>query len=56
MGYHVDPYKFYFEKGTNTLKFEGVNEPFIIRKVQICNKAEEPSYEDYINSIDKAKI
>lgn len=30
MGYHVDPYKFYFEKGVNTLKFEGVNEPFII--------------------------
>lgn len=55
MGYHVEPYKFYFEKGINTLKFEGVNEPFIIRKVQICNKAEEPSYTDYINSIDKTQ-
>ena len=51
MGYHVDPYKFYFKAGKNTLKFEGVNEPIVIRKITVLNKKAEPSYDEYYGSI-----
>lgn len=55
MGYQVEPYKFYFKKGINTLGFVGVNEPFVIRKVQILNVGKEPTYEEYQKSIDTGK-
>ena len=40
MGYQVEPYKFYFKKGMNKLKLEGVNEPLVIRKLVIKNPEE----------------
>ena len=52
MGYYIDPYQFYFKKGTNKLKLQGVNEPLVIRKVTIRNQEEIPTYETYISSID----
>ena len=51
MGYQVEPYKFYFKKGINTIGFEGVNEPFVIRKLQILNTGDEITYEEYRNSV-----
>ncbi len=52
MGYQVEPYKFYFKKGINTIGFEGVNEPFVIRKLQILNTGDEPTYEEYRSAIE----
>ncbi len=31
MGYFTEPYRFYLKAGDNTIRFEGVNEPFVIR-------------------------
>lgn len=54
MGYYVDPYKFYFEKGENVLRLEGVNEPLVLRKLVIKNAEEVPTYEEYKQSINTA--
>lgn len=51
MGYYIDPYQFYFEKGINKLKLEGVNEPLVIRKVQIKNQEYIPTYEEYVSNV-----
>lgn len=55
MGYYVEPYKFYFEAGKNTLRLEGVNEPLAIRKILVKNIDDVPTYEEYKNSIDTAE-
>ena len=46
-GYEKEPYKFYFNKGKNTIRLTGVNEPFAIRKLVIKNKGDNASYEEY---------
>ncbi len=48
MGYITDPYKFYFEKGENTLTFEAENEPMAFRKVTLTAITERDSYEQYL--------
>lgn len=55
MGYYVDPYKFYFEKGKNVLRLAGVNEPLVLRKLVIKNIEDVPTYEEYKQSIDVAE-
>ncbi|MBE5936464.1 MAG: extracellular solute-binding protein [Lachnospiraceae bacterium] len=52
MGYHIEPYKFYFNEGVNKLKFVGVNEPLVIRKVTIMNPEETPTYEEYVKNVE----
>ncbi len=50
MGYIVDPYKFYFEKGKNTITLEGVNEPMALRSLGIKAVKDAYSYQDYITA------
>ncbi len=46
-GYEVEPYKFYFEAGENTIRLTGVNEKFVLRKLTIGNPGKTPTYEEY---------
>lgn len=48
MGYIVEPYKFYLEKGKNTITLEAVNEPMVIGRLAITAVREKPSYEEYL--------
>ena len=47
MGYEIEPYRFYFEKGKNTITLEGENEPMIIRSFKVASVEETASYEEY---------
>lgn len=47
MGYIVDPYQFYFEKGENTITLEAVDEPMIIKTLLLSSVKERDSYEQY---------
>jgi ABC-type glycerol-3-phosphate transport system substrate-binding protein len=45
MGYVSEPYQFYFEK--NTITLEAVNEPMVLRKLDIVAVEDEFKYADY---------
>ena len=47
LGYETEPYKFYFEKGNNTLTMKTVNEPIIIRELTLAAVSNTLSYEEY---------
>ncbi len=47
MGYEVDPYKFYFHKGTNTITLESTNEPMAISSLRLVPVAKYDTYEQY---------
>ena len=47
LGYETEPYKFYFEKGKNTLTMKTVNEPIIIRELTLAAVSNTLSYEEY---------
>ncbi|MBQ2116029.1 MAG: extracellular solute-binding protein [Lachnospiraceae bacterium] len=49
MGYIIEPYQFYFEKGKNTLTFEAVNEPMIIRNLEVRGVSESKTYDQYVS-------
>ncbi len=51
MGYVIEPYKFYFEKGINEITLEAENEPLIIKKLQLCGIKETIGYEEYLASM-----
>lgn len=44
MGYYASPLTFYFEQGTNTLRFSAVREPLILGKLTLEAPQELPSY------------
>lgn len=48
MGYVAEPYQFYFEKGKNTITLEAVNEPMVLRKLDIVAVEDEFTYADYV--------
>ncbi len=48
MGYHTDPYEYYFEAGTNTIALDAVNEPMAIRKISICPVEDALTYDEYL--------
>ncbi len=48
MGYIVEPYQFYFEKGKNTITLEGVNEPMVLRTLKLSAVKDAYTYNDYI--------
>ena len=50
-GYVVEPYQFYFEAGENTVTFVGVNEPLVIKSVQLKAIEDTLTYEEYRNSV-----
>jgi len=47
MGYEIEPYRFYFEQGKNTVTLEGVNEPMIIRSFRVAAVKETATYAEY---------
>ncbi len=53
MGYYTEPYQYYFEAGANTITFEAINEPMIIRRLVIAAIDEQPDYASYIAAVDK---
>lgn len=51
LGYITEPYKFYFEKGENEIKLEGINEPMAIKSFKLAKVWNPGTYEDYKNSL-----
>ena len=55
-GYYQEPLLFYFEKGKNTLGFEGVRESMGIRNIVIGEAENIPSYDAYLQKLDEEGI
>lgn len=49
LGYVIEPYKFYLEKGANTITLEATNEPIVIKKLSLEGVLKRPSYNEYIS-------
>lgn len=49
MGYVTEPYRFYFEKGTNTLTLEADNEPMLISGLKLVGDMDEITYDAYLS-------
>ena len=56
MGYVSEPYQFYFEKGKNTITLEAVNEPMVLRKLDIVAVEDEFKYADYTAAQTRGRI
>ncbi len=54
LGYEVEPYKFYFEKGPNEIALEATNEPMVLKSVTIKAVTEIPSYDEYKTGVPSA--
>lgn len=50
LGYEVDPYKFYFNKGDNTITLESTNEPMAISAISLKPVKTYKNYESYLAS------
>lgn len=48
MGYITEPYRFYLEKGTNSISLEGENEPMLLRKMVVSAVQRMDTYEEYL--------
>lgn len=48
MGYITEPYRFYLEKGTNSISLEGENEPMLLRKMVVSAVQNLDTYEEYL--------
>lgn len=48
-GYEREPYVFWFEKGDNKLELYGVNEPMVIKTLELRAARKLISYEEYLN-------
>ena len=48
MGYHTEPYAFYFKAGENTLTLKSVNEPMIVCGITLTPIVKYASYEEYL--------
>lgn len=47
-GYEVEPYRFYFKKGINTISFESTNEPMNIRSLVLKPVEKIDTYDEYL--------
>lgn len=52
MGYHTEPYLFYFKKGENTIRLVSVKEPMVIGSIKLCQTEEVPTYEEVKKSYE----
>ncbi len=50
MGYITEPYRFFFEKGENTLTIEAVNEPLVLKTISVRGLEPEIGYQEYLQS------
>ena len=48
MGYVVEPYRFHFDAGENTLAFKATNEPWLLREIAIVPVTETIGYAEYL--------
>ncbi len=48
LGYIVEPYCFYFEKGENTIGLEAINEPMIIGALELTPVNNDRTYAEYL--------
>ena len=48
MGYIIEPYLFWCEKGKNTIALRAENEPMVIRKLTLAAPARDKNYEEYL--------
>ncbi len=48
MGYETVPYKFYFEKGENSIEFESITEPMAIGELSLVPAIDNITYEEYL--------
>ncbi len=57
-GVYSEPYAFYFEKGTNTIRLDMVQADVAIDKIVLYNEKELPTYKQYNqqNRADKTKV
>lgn len=46
MGYYIEPYKFYFDKGKNTIRLTSIREPLVIKSIELKAIEEVKSYEE----------
>ncbi len=53
MGYIVEPYQFYLKKGENSITLEAVDEPMVIKTLQLSSVKERDSYEQYCEKCTK---
>ena len=51
LGYFVEPYLFYFEKGQNTIGFDALNEPAVIKAITLTAVKDKVYYEDYSKNV-----
>ncbi len=47
-GYVTKPYEFYFEKGRNTIQLDAINEPMVIRALELKAVSDLQTYHDYL--------
>ncbi len=47
MGYEIEPYRFYFEAGENTLALRAANEPMLLRAIELTPVGQTATYEAY---------
>ena len=48
LGYEVDPYRFYFEKGINTIALKAISEPVAISELNLTPLKTYDTYEQYV--------
>ena len=56
MGYIPEPYRFYFEKGVNTLTLTAINEPVIISGIELTPISDFKTYEEYAASLPEVQM
>lgn len=49
-GYELEPYRFYFEAGKNTIRITSVNEKLVMRNLVLLNKNSAPEYAEYASA------
>lgn len=55
MGYETEPYRFYFKAGENTLALRAVNEPMLLRAVELTPVWQAATYQEYRDSQPQAE-
>ena len=56
MGYHTEPYAFYFKAGENTLTLKSVNEPMVVCGITLTPIVKYAAYEDYLAAQPEASM
>lgn len=51
LGYITEPYEFYFSKGENIIRFEGAQEPWIVKDLVLTAVKERDSYSTYLSKM-----